>query len=362
MHLGYFGLMGYRQRGRPPHEVFREHIDQVVHADRLGFEIAWFAEHHFSNYCICPSPLIMAARCAGVTKRIRLGPAVVVAPLYDPARLLAEIGMVDCLSDGRLVLGLGSGYQPFEFERFGKDLALARPMLGEFLDMLHLAFAGETFTYDGQHYRMPSTHISARPVAGLPEIWIAGDHEFGHRLCARRGYVPLFTGRWGGADYQREMRGRIAAAYVAEGRDPHSMPLGVQRFMCVTASHAETLDYVDNARHQMRLASALRRRAEVTDGAMMREIPIPNEISLDEMAQNLLVGDCETIAQRLCDEIRAARPSHMMFHFQVGGSSHARALHTMEQLMGEIVPMVERELGPLASLGASTRAAAAVAH
>ena len=96
------------------------------------------------------------------------------------------------------------------------------------------------------------------------------------------------------------------------------MPLAVQRFMCVTASRSETLAYVDNARHQMRLASALRRRAEVTDGAMMREIPIPNEIPLEEMARNLLVGDCETIAQRLCDEIRASRPSHMMFHFQVG--------------------------------------------
>jgi alkanesulfonate monooxygenase SsuD/methylene tetrahydromethanopterin reductase-like flavin-dependent oxidoreductase (luciferase family) len=46
---------------------------------------------------------------------------VVVSPLYDPARLLAEIGMVDCLSEGRLVLGVGSGYQPYEFERFGKD-------------------------------------------------------------------------------------------------------------------------------------------------------------------------------------------------------------------------------------------------
>ena len=168
MHLGYFGLMGYRDRGKPPHEVFREHIEQVVHADRLGFEVAWFAEHHFSNYCICPSPLIMAARCAGVTKRIRLGPAVVVAPLYNPARLLAEIGMVDCLCDGRLVLGLGSGYQPYEFERFGEDLATARPMLKEFLDMLHLAFAGETFTYEGEHYQLPSTHISSRPVAGLP--------------------------------------------------------------------------------------------------------------------------------------------------------------------------------------------------
>ena len=108
----------------------------------------------------------------------------------------------------------------------------------------------------------------------------------------------------------------------------------------------------------MRLASALRRRAEVTDGAMMHEIPVPNEISLEEMARSLLVGDCETIAKRLCDEIRAARSSHVMFHFQVGGSSHARALHTMEKPMGEIVQMVERELGPLASLGAPTRAAA----
>jgi alkanesulfonate monooxygenase SsuD/methylene tetrahydromethanopterin reductase-like flavin-dependent oxidoreductase (luciferase family) len=358
MHFGYFGLMGYRERGTPSHRVFQEHIEQVKHADQLGFEIAWFAEHHFSNYCICPSPLIMAARCAGETKNIKLAPAVVVAPLYQPARLLAEIGMVDCLTDGRLVLGVGSGYQPYEFERFGQDLATARPMLEEFLDMLELAFAGDTFTYDGEHYQMPDTHISARPVNGMPEIWVAGDNEFGHRLCARRGYTAMFTGRWLGAEYQAEMRARVAASYVAEGRDPETMPLGVQRFMCVTESRAETMDYVDNARHQMRLASALRRRAEVMDGAMMNEIPMQNEISVEDMAENLLVGDCETVAQRLCDEIRASRPSHMMFHFQVGGSSHAQALNTMEKLMNDIKPLVERELGPLAGIGTPTAVAA----
>ena len=359
MHFGYFGLMGYRQRGTSPHTVFQEHIEQVRHADQLGFEIAWFAEHHFSNYCICPSPLLMAARCAGETRNIKLAPAVIVAPLYAPARLLAEIGMVDCVSDGRLVQGFGSGYQPYEFERFGKDLAQARSMLQEFLDMLDLAFSQETFTHEGEHYRMPTTHISARPVNGLPEIWIAGDNEFGHRLCARRGYVPLFTGRWGGPAYQKELRQRIAASYIAEGRDPETMPLAVQRYMCVTSSREETLDYVDNARHQMRLASALRRRAEVMDGAMMTEIPIPNEIPIEEMAENLLVGDCATIAERLANEIRASRPSHMMFHFQVGGSSHHQALETMEKLMTDIKPMVEKELGPLASLGAPTPAMAA---
>lgn len=359
MEFGYFGLMGYRERGTPPERVFREHIEQVRHADDLGFDVAWFAEHHFSNYCICPSPLMMVARCAGETRSIKLGPAVVVTPLYDPARLIAEIGMADCLSGGRLVLGVGSGYQPYEFERFGKDLAEARPMLEEFLDMLDLAFGEETFSYEGAHYRMPPTHISARPVAGRPEIWIAGDHEFIHRLCARRGHVPMFTGRWRGADYQAEMRERIAAAYRAEGRDPESMPLGIQRFLCVTESHAETLEYVENARHQMRLASALRRRAEVTDGAMMREVPIPNEPSLEEIAANLLVGDSEMVAERLAAEIRAARPSHIMFHFQVGGSAHAQAMRSMEKLMTEVRPMVERELGPPAAIGAPTAVPAA---
>ena len=359
MHFGYFGLMGYRRRGTAAHTVFKEHIEQVRHADRLGFEIAWFAEHHFSNYCICPSPLVMVARCAGETSRIKLAPAVVVAPLYAPARLLAEIGMVDCLCDGRLVLGVGSGYQPYEFERFGKDLATAQPMLEEFLDMLALAFASETFSFAGEHYHMPSTHISARPMAGVPDIWIAGDNTFGHRLCARRGHVPLFTGRWCGADYQAMMRERIAESYRAEGRDPDTMALGVQRFMCVTESRAETLDYVDNCRHQMRLASALRRRAEVMDGGMMTEVPMVDEVSIEEMAENLLVGDCETIAERLCAEIQASRPAHMMFHFQVGGSSHEQALATMEKLMTEITPLVARQLGPLAALGPPTPAAAA---
>jgi alkanesulfonate monooxygenase SsuD/methylene tetrahydromethanopterin reductase-like flavin-dependent oxidoreductase (luciferase family) len=362
MHFGYFGLMGYRERGTPPHTVFSEHVEQVKHADQLGFETAWFAEHHFSNYCICPSPLIMAARCAGETKNIKLAPAVLVTPLYEPARLLAEIGMVDCLSDGRLVLGVGSGYQPYEFERFHQDLGTARPMLGEFLDMLALAFAEESFEYQGEHYTLPSTHISARPVDGVPEIWVAGDHEYGHRMCARKGYVPMFTGRWLGADYQRQQREYIAKSYVAEGCDPDTMPLAVQRFMGVTTSRQETLDYVDNARHQMRLASALRRRAEVTEGAMMREIPFPNEPPLEEIADNLLVGDCETIAERLCGEIRASRASHMMFHFQVGGSSHTHALTTMEKLMTEIKPMVEKELGPLESLGPPTPAAARAAE
>jgi alkanesulfonate monooxygenase SsuD/methylene tetrahydromethanopterin reductase-like flavin-dependent oxidoreductase (luciferase family) len=351
MDFGHFSLMGYRDKGYPTERVFKEHLEQVKLADQLGFEIAWFAEHHFSNYCTCSSPLMMAAACAPITENIRLGTAVIVSPLYEPSRVLAEIGMVDAISGGRLVLGVGSGYQPYEFERFGTEIEKSKEMMEEFLEMVELAFTQTVFTYEGKHYQMPETHISARTVNGVPEIWIAGDGKAGHRMAARRGYVPMFTGRWKGADYIGEMRARLEKAWVAEGKDPTVLPNGYQRFLCVTESRAEALDYVDHCRHQIRLASALRRRAEVMNDGMMNEIPFPDEPPLEEMVDNLLVGDCETIAERLAAEIRAGKPSHVMFHVQVGGSGQAQALNSMEKFASDIRPMLEKELGPLKNLG-----------
>ena len=79
MHFGLFCLMTQRQRGKPPAEIYRETVEHVQMAEKIGFEIAWFAEHHFSNYCLCPSPLTMTSYMAGRTSTIKLGPAVIVA-------------------------------------------------------------------------------------------------------------------------------------------------------------------------------------------------------------------------------------------------------------------------------------------
>ena len=94
MDFGIFNLMGYRAPGVATHSLYDGAIAQVKAAEAAGFDIAWFAEHHFSNYCACPSPLMMVARLAG-TSRIKLAPGVVVVPLYNPVRLVSEIGMVD---------------------------------------------------------------------------------------------------------------------------------------------------------------------------------------------------------------------------------------------------------------------------
>ena len=161
MEFGIFNLMGSRSPEKQTAEVFAEVAEQTRLADELGYAIAWFAEHHFSNYCLCASPLMIIAHCASITKKIRLGTAVVVLPLYNPARLAAEIATADALSNGRLMLGVGAGYQPYEFERFGVDIKNNLEMTEEFCDILDRAFSEDFFSYNGKHYQIPK--LTSRP-------------------------------------------------------------------------------------------------------------------------------------------------------------------------------------------------------
>src|SRR5262245_40356257 len=71
MDFGIFNLMGARRPDKPTAQVFGEVAEQTKLADTLGYTIAWFAEHHFSNYCLCASPLMMVAHCASITTRDR---------------------------------------------------------------------------------------------------------------------------------------------------------------------------------------------------------------------------------------------------------------------------------------------------
>src|ERR1700739_1358288 len=129
MQFGLISLMTQRDRAVSGRQLYREMVTKVKLAEAIGFDVAWFAEHHFSNYCLCPSPLAMALALAPQTTRIRLGTAVIVVPLYQPLRSLEEIAMLDVVSDGRAVIGLGSGYQQYEFHKFGADLGTARDVL-----------------------------------------------------------------------------------------------------------------------------------------------------------------------------------------------------------------------------------------
>jgi alkanesulfonate monooxygenase SsuD/methylene tetrahydromethanopterin reductase-like flavin-dependent oxidoreductase (luciferase family) len=354
---GLFNLTGFRDPGTTTMQIMSDTTEMVRLADQGGMEMAWFAEHHFSNYCVCPSPLLMAAHCAGVTTRIKLATGIVVLPLYMPARLIAEIGMVDALSKGRLVLGVGSGYQPFEFERFGVDLATAQAQTIEILDMIEAGLGQRIFEYGGEYFQQPPTHISARGPQGVPEIWIAGDSPKLQRIAAERGYTPIFTGRMDGPGHLIAQRDRCAAAFADAGKDPASLRFGTLRFTCVTDSKAEARDFADNALFQNRLAGSLRRRQEVMeDNGMMREIPVEGEPSIDDIVKNLIIGDVETCIEKCVAEIQQVGAVHTAMFFQVGNFPHRAAMRSLERFAGEVIPGIEKIVGPLDRLAQRTAA------
>ena len=78
MEFGLFNLSPQRDPRRSPREVLAQTIDEALHAEDLGFDVVWIAEHHFSNLSLSPSPLMLAGHLAGMTKRIGLGTGVVV--------------------------------------------------------------------------------------------------------------------------------------------------------------------------------------------------------------------------------------------------------------------------------------------
>ena len=85
----------------------------------MGFDYCLIAEHHFSNYGNSPAPLLQAAKIAERTTTLKIATGILVLPLWDPLRLAEEVAVLDNLSDGRFICGVGRGYHSRECEGLG---------------------------------------------------------------------------------------------------------------------------------------------------------------------------------------------------------------------------------------------------
>ena len=348
MELGLFNLLPQRDPAKPARTAAMEALEQIRLAEALGFDVAWFAEHHFLNYSLCPSPLLMAAWVAGQTERIRVGSAVVVVPLYQPARLLEEIAFVDQVSGGRLELGLGSGYQAYEFDRFGVDVADAREILHETLDILALFAAHDEFAYEGKHLRLPATRFALRPLqTPFPPLYIAGlgfDTALQTRM-AREGVAPFLSSKWAPGTALAETRAKLEAIQRAAGNDPAHMRFALQRHVYVADDRADALAAAEHARYTYRLAFGLRKREPELDGSAVRSLPMDGEPSLEEIVANAPIGDGETVAARLAEETRVLAPTHLSCFMQFGGLAHDKVMRSMERFGAEVLPHLARAHG-----------------
>src|SRR5215216_4889742 len=196
INFGTFLLM-QSPSARPSQEIYSRALDIAQAAESLGFGNIWLAEHHFSTYGYLSRPTQLATFIAARTTRLRVGTAVIVVPLHHPLVIAEEIATLDLLAGGRVDIGLGRGYQQYEFQRLGLDLTTARKRWDEAVDIILKALHGEPFTYDGELFKIPETTVFPQPVQKPhPPIWVTAQSTESVEATVRRGF-NLLTGGFG---------------------------------------------------------------------------------------------------------------------------------------------------------------------
>ena len=163
MDVGLGMIFQNPDRARSDREVYREELRLGSLAEPLGFDSIWGVEHHFTDYTMCPDVLQYLTYFAARTQRIKLGSMVVVLPWHDPIRVAEQISVLDHMSNGRLILGLGRGLGRVEFEGFRADMNVSR---GTFIESAEMLIQGLEQGYceaDGEFVKQPRREIRPQP-------------------------------------------------------------------------------------------------------------------------------------------------------------------------------------------------------
>src|SRR5437016_1160018 len=324
-------------------EVYQNAVTECRLADELGFDVVWLAEHHFSQYGICPSLAPLAGAIAATTRRVRIGTAVVIAPFEHPLRIAEEWAEIDILSGGRLEFGLGRGYQPSEFRGLGVSMEATRERFDESLEIVRLAWTTERLTFAGKHYRVDDVRVLPKPIQKPhPPLWTAAVSPDTYTLAARRGLKILTSPSFTPWDILR----KNFDAYRAAWREAQGTDAGGDIAMNKIVHVADTSK---QARDDLREPTRWFFRTQADLIADPAGVPPAqykfyrrvreNLMSLSEdkaLEQAAICGDPEEVADKIRQHHEALGVTYLMGSFNRGGVPHDRIVKSM-RLFGEKV-------------------------
>jgi putative FMN-dependent luciferase-like monooxygenase len=309
-----------------PEERYRLAVEQVVCAERLGFDGAWVAQHHFNgDEGGLPAPLVFLAHVAARTHRIRLGTGIVTLPLENPIRVAEDAVVLDLLSGGRLELGVGTGGTPSSFAAFGLDSTQRGAIFGKNLATIRQAWTRGRLD-DGDSVLYP-------PAAGLAErIWQATFSVEGGRRAGEAGDGLMLSRtqpRTKDAPNATlpELQHPIIDAYLA------ALPAG--RASRITGSRS--LFVADNRDEAFRLAETGIRRFVGRMNGPERADP---KASLEELlaAFDIHVGTPDEVIESLAADSVLPRVDELVFQVHPVDPPHPLILRSIELIATKVAP------------------------
>ncbi|MGC6531041.1 MAG: LLM class flavin-dependent oxidoreductase [Candidatus Puniceispirillaceae bacterium] len=344
MEFSLFNLMTKPADGSTHPEIFEQMRTMTRMVDQAGFDVAWFAEHHLSNYCISPSPLMTAAHMAAHTSQIKVGPAVVVMPFYEPLRLVEDICLADQLSNGRLVLGLGTGYQPREFKKFGFEIN-DRLMRGlEIWDVIQQGLYEGVINYQGQHVQIEDAALSIKPVQEKIRTFAVGNAPEMRQKMIDYDAQPLTTPAIGPNAVIATARRLYKETRENNGLMGDAFPFAVQRYIYVAENKDDARKAAEQVLIHARMASNMRQSEPAMEGADLKIVPFDKEPDIDVILDRAIIGSAEEVTERIVSEALEFGITHLSVFMQIASIPFAKTLRSLESFCDTVMPAVKQQL------------------
>ncbi|MDH3683675.1 MAG: LLM class flavin-dependent oxidoreductase [Acidimicrobiia bacterium] len=188
MHVGMALVLQNPEDTRDDREVYEAELGLGLRAESLGFESLWTVDHHFSGYSMSPDPLQILTWFAGQTTDLQLGTAVIVLPWRDPVQVAEQVTLLDNMSGGRVLLGIGRGLARLEYDGFRVDRNNSRERFIEYAEVLLNGLERGYVDYDGEIIHQPRRDIRPRPERSfIGRTWAAAVSPESAPIMARLG-------------------------------------------------------------------------------------------------------------------------------------------------------------------------------
>jgi alkanesulfonate monooxygenase SsuD/methylene tetrahydromethanopterin reductase-like flavin-dependent oxidoreductase (luciferase family) len=313
-------------------------------SDELGVEVLWLAEHHFDGNCVYVDPVTFAATLAAATRHCKIGFAVVQTSLHHPVRLAEQLALIDHISKGRLIVGLGRGtaYNIYDYQGYGLDHHEAQARFEEAEEVMIKAWTQESVEHHGKFWNLKIPILRPRPFTKPHPFLIRGaSGEASMVELARHGRPFLMnvqsneTTRHRMDLYRRTMR---ESGYGEEAIQGNVEQCWIWRNVCVadTDAEAERIGFASFQSMQEH-RSSLRERIYREQGVRI-ETHGPTVPPARTNAQHALICGSPTKVAEAFAEIDKIGVGGVITQFRLGPMPHEAAVRSMTLFMREVAP------------------------
>jgi alkanesulfonate monooxygenase SsuD/methylene tetrahydromethanopterin reductase-like flavin-dependent oxidoreductase (luciferase family) len=328
--------------------VIDETLREARLTDELGFEVIWLAEHHFDGICAYVDPVSFAASLAVATRRAKIGFAVAQASLHHPIRLAEQLALIDNISKGRLIVGLGRGtaYNIYDYQGYGLDHTEAQARFEEAEAIMFKAWRGQTFEHHGRFWDIKVPMLRPLPYTKPhPYVIRSASSEEGMLHIARQGRPFLMNVQSNAVTRQRmELYCRTLREL---GLDDAAVFRTVQQcwvwrnvFVGGTDAEAERIAIpAFTAMHEHRME--MRRRIYEEQGVSIVPMPAPGAApaARQVVEHSLIYGSPATVAEKLV-QVAAIGVGGIIMQFRLGPMSYEDVVQSLTRFMQEVAPQV----------------------